>query len=308
MSEPLVTNNPEKQEWMPALVENPAKSYGVESGNILIQGDNLPAMQALLAYGFAGTIDCVQIDPPYNTGEVFKNYSDAKKTSLWAKEMHERLLLMHEQLVPNGFLLCHIDSSNMGELQLMLDEVFGGKDHRAAIFHMLTKHSDPSSGSVKSWLSDPVELMFAYSKAPNTKPFIGEGKQLTTFLDGADFGDRSNEGNVTFRGGKKQEAYIQFGFQNFAPEGGTVFDAYPGSGTGAAVATKMGLTWIGTCLPDHMDTHCLPRLRHVVDGTDTAGISAAVGWHGGSEFTYYEVGEIPGPPASSWTAAIIPRT
>ncbi len=66
-----------------------------------------------------------------------------------------------------------------------------------------------------------------------------------------------------------------------------VLDSFLGSGTTAAVAHKMGRKWIGVELGEHCYTHCLPRLKAVVDGTDQGGISKAVNWKGGGGFRYY---------------------
>jgi adenine-specific DNA-methyltransferase len=66
-----------------------------------------------------------------------------------------------------------------------------------------------------------------------------------------------------------------------------VLDSFLGSGTTDAVAHKMGRRWIGIELGEHCHTHCLPRLKKVVDGTDQGGISKAVNWKGGGGFKYY---------------------
>ncbi|MBZ0190527.1 MAG: site-specific DNA-methyltransferase, partial [Candidatus Kuenenia stuttgartiensis] len=63
--------------------------------------------------------------------------------------------------------------------------------------------------------------------------------------------------------------------------------SFLGSGTTAAVAHKMWRRWIGIELGEHCHTHCLPRLKKVVDGTDQGGISKAVNWQGGGGFKYY---------------------
>lgn len=72
-------------------------------------------------------------------------------------------------------------------------------------------------------------------------------------------------------------------------EGDLVLDSFLGSGTTAAVAHKMGRRWIGIELGEHCETHCLPRLKKVCDGTDQGGISEGVGWKGGGGFKYYEL-------------------
>jgi len=69
--------------------------------------------------------------------------------------------------------------------------------------------------------------------------------------------------------------------------GDLVLDSFLGSGTTAAVAHKMKRRWIGIELGEHCHTHCLPRLKKVVDGTDKGGISNAVNWQGGGGFKYY---------------------
>lgn len=70
-------------------------------------------------------------------------------------------------------------------------------------------------------------------------------------------------------------------------EGDLVLDSFLGSGTTAAVAHKMGRKWIGIELGEHAKTHCYPRLKQVVDGTDQGGISKAVEWQGGGGFRFY---------------------
>lgn len=71
--------------------------------------------------------------------------------------------------------------------------------------------------------------------------------------------------------------------------GDLVLDSFLGSGTTAAVAHKMGQRWIGIELGEHCQTHCLSRLKKVVDGADPGGITEAVGWKGGGGFRYYKL-------------------
>lgn len=77
---------------------------------------------------------------------------------------------------------------------------------------------------------------------------------------------------------------------HLATKGGDlILDSFLGSGTTAAVAHKMGRRWIGVELGDHAMTHCYPRLKQVVDGTDQGGISKALKWKGGGGFKFYEL-------------------
>lgn len=72
-------------------------------------------------------------------------------------------------------------------------------------------------------------------------------------------------------------------------DGDLVLDSFLGSGTTAAVAHKMGRRYIGIELGDHAYTHCVPRLKKVIDGTDQGGITASTGWAGGGGFRFCEL-------------------
>ncbi|MCX6872971.1 MAG: site-specific DNA-methyltransferase [Verrucomicrobia bacterium] len=90
-------------------------------------------------------------------------------------------------------------------------------------------------------------------------------------------------------GTPKPEALVQRVLQISTNPGDLVLDSFLGSGTTAAVAHKMGRRWIGIELGEHCHTHCLPRLKKVVDGADPGGITEAVGWQGGGGFRYYRL-------------------
>ena len=85
----------------------------------------------------------------------------------------------------------------------------------------------------------------------------------------------------------KPERLIQRILTLATNEGDLVLDSFLGSGTTAAVAHKMGRRWIGIELGEHCHTHCLPRLKKVIDGTDEGGVSKTVNWQGGGGFKYY---------------------
>lgn len=87
----------------------------------------------------------------------------------------------------------------------------------------------------------------------------------------------------------KPERLIQRIIHIATNPGDLVLDSFLGSGTTAAVAHKMGRRWIGIELGEHCETHCLPRLKKVVDGEDPGGITQAVGWKGGGGFRYYRL-------------------
>ena len=114
------------------LLECPERHYGIhptslapdEAGNLLIHGDNLLALRALLAAGYGGKVKCIYIDPPYNTGSAFEHYDDNVEHSLWLSLMKQRLELLRELLCEDGVLFSQIDDSEMPYLTILLDEIF----------------------------------------------------------------------------------------------------------------------------------------------------------------------------------------
>jgi adenine-specific DNA-methyltransferase len=71
--------------------------------------------------------------------------------------------------------------------------------------------------------------------------------------------------------------------------GDWVLDSFAGTGTAGAVAHKMGRRWVMIELGEHCQTHIIPRLRKVIDGSDAGGITRAVGWNGGGGFRCFRL-------------------
>ena len=143
------------------LVPAPAKSVfpkgkgrknGVLDGaNLLIHGDNLHALKALMPY-YAGRVDCVCIDPPYNTGSEGWVYNDKTSSPLmrewlqktvdredmvrhekWLCMMWPRLQLLHELLAESGVIFVSIDENEQHRLTQVMEEIFGEANHLATI-------------------------------------------------------------------------------------------------------------------------------------------------------------------------------
>ncbi len=95
-------------------------------GNLLIQGDNLDALQALLPF-YRGRVKCIFIDPPYNTKSAFEHYDDNLEHSQWLSMMLPRLQLLRELLSEDGSIWVTIDDHEGHYLKVMMDEVFGRK-------------------------------------------------------------------------------------------------------------------------------------------------------------------------------------
>ncbi|MBP8091599.1 MAG: site-specific DNA-methyltransferase, partial [Giesbergeria sp.] len=65
------------------------------SGNLLVQGDNLEALKALLPF-YRGKVKCIFIDPPYNTQSAFEHYDDNLEHSQWLSMVLPRLQLLRD--------------------------------------------------------------------------------------------------------------------------------------------------------------------------------------------------------------------
>lgn len=97
------------------------------------------------------------------------------------------------------------------------------------------------------------------------------------------------EGGVSFDRSKKPEKLISVIIDSCTGPGDIVLDSFAGSGTTGAVAQKMGRRWIMIELGNHCNTHIIPRMKQVIDGSDQGGISKTVGWKGGGGFRYYKL-------------------
>lgn len=95
-----------------------------DSPNMLIQGDNLEALKALLPF-YAGRVKCICIDPPYNTRSAFKHYDDNLEHSKWLGMMWPRLELLRELLAEDGSIWVSADDNEAHYLKVIMDEVFG---------------------------------------------------------------------------------------------------------------------------------------------------------------------------------------
>lgn len=110
----------------------PEHSHGnANTGNLIIQGDNLDALKALLPY-YAGQIKCIYIDPPYNTRSAFEHYDDNLEHSQWLAMIYPRLELLRELLAEDGSIWVSIDDNEGHYLKVIMDEVFGRRNFIAS--------------------------------------------------------------------------------------------------------------------------------------------------------------------------------
>lgn len=124
-----------------------------QSGNLIVQGDNLHALKALLPR-YAGKVKCIYIDPPYNTGNEGWIYNDnvnspeirkwlgevvgkegqtLDRHDRWLSMMYPRLMLLKQFLRDDGAIFISIDDNEVAALRLLLDEIFGAHNFVACI-------------------------------------------------------------------------------------------------------------------------------------------------------------------------------
>ncbi len=152
------------------LIEDPDKSYHARHrtndkdlfDNRLIFGDNLLALKAL-EQEFAGSIKCVFIDPPYNTGTAFEHYDDGIEHSMWLSLMRDRLVAIHHLLSTNGTLWITIDDNEAHYLKILCDEIFG---RGSFVTSVIWRSTDNSNNDAKSFSIDHNYIL-VYSKLPN---------------------------------------------------------------------------------------------------------------------------------------------
>ena len=107
-----------------AVPEHDGGGSDDRSENLLIQGDNLHALKALLPY-YAGRVKCIFIDPPYNTRQDFAHYDDNLEHTQWLEMMYPRLEVLRALLADDGSIWAIIDDDEGHYLKVIMDEIFG---------------------------------------------------------------------------------------------------------------------------------------------------------------------------------------
>jgi len=138
--------------------------------NMLIQGDNLQALKALLPM-YAGKVKCIYIDPPYNTRSAFEHYDDNLEHSVWLSMMYPRLELLRELLAEDGSIWVSIDDNEAHYLKVMMDEVFGRSNFVTTV--IWRKNYSPKSTA--RHFSEDHDYIVVYAKdgdrwSPNLMP------------------------------------------------------------------------------------------------------------------------------------------
>ena len=152
------------------------------SENMIIHGDNLDALKALLPR-YEGRVKCIYIDPPYNTGNegwvyndnvndpkikkwlgevVGRESEDLSRHDKWLCMMYPRLKLLQKLLAEDGAIFISIDDTEYANLKLISDEIFGSSNYRATLIWHSRQRADNRN---KTMLSIDHEYILAYSKS-----------------------------------------------------------------------------------------------------------------------------------------------
>jgi site-specific DNA-methyltransferase (adenine-specific)/adenine-specific DNA-methyltransferase len=162
-----------------------------DSGNLIVEGDNLTSLKALLPY-YAGQVKCIYIDPPYNTGNeswvyndntnspeikawlgkvVGKEAEDLSRHDKWLCMMYPRLKLLREFLREDGAIFISLDDNEIQSLRFIMDEIFGRQNFVATVIWQ--KMDSPKNTAIH--LSEDHDYIVIYAKAakgwrPNKLP------------------------------------------------------------------------------------------------------------------------------------------
>ena len=162
--------------------ENGQHSEDNGSENMIIRGDNLEALKALLPR-YEGRVKCIYIDPPYNTGNegwvyndnvndpkikkwlgavVGKEGEDLTRHDKWLCMMYPRLKLLQKLLADDGVIFVSLDFHEQPVMRLIMDEIFGASNYVSEIACV----NKPSGRSDDKYIATAHESIIVYRKSP----------------------------------------------------------------------------------------------------------------------------------------------
>ncbi len=152
------------------------------TGNLIVEGDNLLALKALLPY-YAGQVKCIYIDPPYNTGNegwiyndnvnspeirqwlgkvVGSELEDLTRHDKWLCMMYPRLALLRQFLKEDGVIFISIDDNEIHTLRYLLDDIYGARNF---VTNFIWKKKGTSTNVAGAGVSELTEYVVAYQKS-----------------------------------------------------------------------------------------------------------------------------------------------
>ncbi len=191
--------------------------------NLIIQGDNLLALKALLPT-YASKVDCIYIDPPYNTGNEGWIYNDNVKSPIikewighavgkegedltrhdkWLCMMMPRLKLLRELLSNDGAIFISIDDNELNHLRLLCDQIFGDENYVSTV--VWQKKVSPSNDA--QWFSYDHEYVLVYAKKKATwRPNrLKRSEAQTKYYTNPDKDPRGDWNSATYTSNKTKE-------------------------------------------------------------------------------------------------------
>lgn len=162
--------------------ENGQHNEDNDNENMIIRGDNLEALKALLPR-YEGRVKCIYIDPPYNTGNegwvyndnvndpkikkwlgevVGKEGEDLTRHDKWLCMMYPRLKLLQKLLVDDGVIFVSLDFHEQPFMRLIMDEIFGASNYVSEIACV----NKPSGRSDDKYIATAHESIIVYRKSP----------------------------------------------------------------------------------------------------------------------------------------------
>ncbi len=267
-----------------------------EINGTLIKSENYQAINSL-KNRYKETIDCIYIDPPFNTGSDFA-YIDKFQDSTWLSLMHNRLELAYDFLSSQGSFYLHLDNNANYLGRMLLNDIFGKENFRnEIIWYYSNKMANSGNSFAKNTetilnYSKNEEYIFYRQKEPRSEPVLlskregRDGKNMRArdengkviyelsherYVDtlwnipiiGSTSTERvKNNENLT----QKPEKLLERIIQASSDENSIVLDFFAGSGTTCAVAHKLNRKYIGVEMGEHFESVILPRLKKVIGG------------------------------------------
>lgn len=201
---------------------------GNYADNMIIQGDNLLALKALIPF-YSGRVKCIFIDPPYNTQSAFSHYDDKLEHSQWLSIMYPRLLLLRELLAEDGSIWVTIDDNESHYLKVMMDEVFGRNNFITSI----TWQKRVSPANDAKYFSSDHDYIHVFAKSKNSWKLnrLPRTEAHNSYYKNPDSDPRGDWNSITYTGNKTkmERPNLYYGIKN--------------PNTGATVFPPDSLTW-----------------------------------------------------------------
>jgi adenine-specific DNA-methyltransferase len=196
----------------PATAINASKN-GLNTDNLLIQGDNLEALKALLPF-YRGQVKCIFIDPPYNTKSAFEHYDDNLEHAQWLSMMLPRLQLLRELLREDGSIWVTIDDNEGHYLKVLMDEVFGRGNFVANV--VWQKRVSPANDATHFSSDHDNIIVFAKQKGSWALNRLERTELQNSYYKNPDNDHRGDWNSVTYTGNKTrlERPNLYYGIRN----------------------------------------------------------------------------------------------